>query len=99
MTCEENVRKAKQEVREEITKSLIGILAVPVIAETTGVELQKVQEFRLAYGKRLYGEKKTKKEIKIPYSIRKTRLKGETKLSKMNKEALEKIRSFRGSFG
>lgn len=40
-----------------------------------------------------------KKEIKIPRAIRKTKLTGETKMSKKNREALEMIRSWRGQFG
>lgn len=41
-------------------------------------------------------EKNIKKEI--PQAIRKTRLKGETKMSKRNRKMLEIIRAFRAKY-
>lgn len=46
-------------------------------------------------------ENKSEKNLKkqIPTALRKTKLVGETKMSKRNREALELIRAYRGSFG
>jgi hypothetical protein len=39
------------------------------------------------------------KKKQIPSAIRKTKLVGETEMSKRNRKALEMIKAYRGSFG
>lgn len=46
MTYEENVQMIREEVKEEIAKSLIDTPAVPYIANKIGLDIKRVQELR-----------------------------------------------------
>ncbi|AIF45116.1 hypothetical protein [Virgibacillus sp. SK37] len=45
----EAINKAKQDVKEEIARSLIDSLAIPFIATKIGVDIEKVAKFRQEY--------------------------------------------------